>query len=155
MKSIFLISCLLIAGLANGQPIKKLYVYTQENTPGMIPAESEGSGSHTKTVHFIYVTQALIRSQVKFDRIRIEDKWYKIQAVDTMGTPVYLEYPERKLLVGQTDQLVLRLQLGELFFTNVYMAPLKPPCSLYYIYRGKVYKISVAKMVKLKPVLGL
>lgn len=154
MKAIFLISCLMIEGLVMGQPIKKLFVYAQENTPGIVPAENGGSGRHTKTEHFIYVTQSWLGSQIKFDRIRIEDKWYKIHAVDTMGTPVFLQYPEKKLLVARTDDLVLRLQIGEMFFSHVIMAPNKKQTSLYYIYRGKVYKISLKKIVKLAPMLG-
>lgn len=154
MKSIFLISCLFLSGLAFSQPISKLYVYSQEHTPGMIP-EGESSGSRTRTLYSIYVTQSQLSAKIQFTRIRIDNQWYKVSTIDTLGSPIYMEQPEKKLLVPRTKNLVLQLNLGETASAPFRALSSKAKATVYYIYKGKNYMVSCNGIVKLAPFLGI
>jgi hypothetical protein len=154
MKTLFLISCLFIAGLVSCQPVSKLYAFSQEHTPGMIP-EGEMGGSRNRTQYFIYVTQSVPSAKIQFTRIRINNQWYKVNTVDTLGSPVYLEQPEKKLLVPRTRQLVLQLNLGETASAPFRAVSTKAKASVYYIYKRKNYTVSCMVIQKLPAFLGL
>ena len=154
MKVLFLISSLIIAGLASCQPVSKFYVYSQEHAPGMIPDEEIG-GSRTRTDYFIYVTQTVLSPRIEFTRIRIENQWYKVNTVDTLGSPVYSEQPEKKLLVPRTNNLVLQLNLGDTTSAPLRAASTNSKASVYYIWKGKDYTVSSSRIIKLSPFLGL
>ncbi len=158
MKSIFLISCLLICCLAEAQRPAKLYVYSQEFSPGTVPARNENGTAHAgqaNTRYYIYFFQPNFTA-IQFDRIRLENHWYKVTRVDTIGTPIYLKEPEKILLVPETRNLVLVLNPGEACSAPKGAPDLKKTgAEIIYRRKGQKFTISLVKIKSLPPVPGL
>lgn len=158
MKTLFLISCILICGLALAQSPARLYVYSQQFTPGMIPDRNmngQGSPTRNSTKYYVYFTQAKF-AKIQFDFIRLDSQWYRINAIDSMGTPIYLKQPEKKLLMPQTNGMVLQLNIGEICPAPKGVSDLrKTGAHLIFKQKGKKYNLSLSKIKGLPQVQGL
>ena len=162
MKWLFIISSFFFSGLALGQSSPKLYAYSQDFTPGMIPGRQSENGmatnlARTRTTYFIYFSQSS-KEKVDFDKIRIGKQWYTIAQVDTVKSPVYTDEPQRKLLVPLTKNQVLQLRIGDTctaspgnFNTKISSATVV----LLYKWKAKKYKVISSAIKKLPAVHAL
>ncbi len=157
MKSFFLISCIMVCGLAKAQYHAKIFVYSQEFSPGIVPDRNENGVANrpkSTTRYYIYFSQSNL-SLIQFDCIRLDSQWYKINIVDTIGTPIYLKEPEKKLLVSQTRSLVLQLHSGEICSAPKGESVLKKTgADIIYRQKGRKYTLRLSKIHALPPVLG-
>ncbi len=143
--------------MAEAQYPAKLYVYSQEFSPGIVPDRDEngqGNSKRTNTQYYIYFAQSNL-SKIQFDCIRLDSQWYKLNIADTIGTPIYLKEPEKKLLVSQTRRLVLQLHTGDICSAPKDESVLKKTgADIIYRQKGKKYTLRLSKIHRLPPVLG-
>ena len=161
MRAIIIISTFFLGGLACGQSSTRLYVYSQDFTPGMVPGRQSENGiapsaPKTRTRYFVYFSQSFTEKS-GFEKIRVGEQWFLVSKVDTVKTPYYSDEPIKKLLVGKTGNKVLQLQLGEpcpapAGYSKTAVAA--STAGLTYKRKGRTYSIT-ARIIKLPSVHGL
>jgi len=162
MKTIVLITALIISQAGFTQPKVKLYGYSREFIPGMVPQRDvpdENGGQSIKrppvTVQYYVFTSSLAVIQPK--EIWLAGHWYDVAGSELQSTPVLSDDAEKKQLVPSTNLKVMRIDRGDTINSNLKITPvLKKMIAanelvISYLWNGKKYYTALKKLFVLAP----
>ena len=165
MKNFLVTGILFLHLQAVAQPPVQLYVYAQVFTPGIVPQRdipSENGRSAVNrpsaiTQYYIYVATAASVSILP-EKVWIRGQWYKINSSAVVRTPVKTDFPVPVQLVPSLQKKVLQLEPGDTVpairrpFASLAKMIRNDEFILRFVWKGKVYYRSMAKISVLDPV---
>lgn len=173
MKKLLFLVFPVIACTTSAQPTIKIYAYSQETSPGMIPKDVPDENGNPvvrkKQQNINYYIFAAYSPSVKvnFLEVWINGKYYKVQSERVDSTPVVLinynipDNPVKEVLVPATGLCVMSLApIGEAGTKTIPSSWFRKTISqsaliVSYQYKGKKYYMSVKKIKPLLPVAGV
>ena len=129
MKTIIIITSLIISQAVFAQPNVKLYGYSQEITPGMVPQRGipdESNGGRViktpavTTYYYVYTRASVF---IQPDEIWIGGKWHIATSKLIKEMPVVTESPVKKTLVPFTKLKVLQVEQGDTLTSIPFITP--------------------------------
>lgn len=165
-----LLTLLLPAQLVQAQPVLKWYAFSQQSTPGMIPArvprengQPEIETPRVRTTYYIYVSLQPT-AKISLEKVWIGGKQYKASFAPVDSTPV-VNYTytagssvETTVMVPRTKLQVMQLVVDEVisqpdFKPSVQVSKMisKSALVVSYRYKGKLYYSYTAKIKALTP----
>lgn len=166
MKTIIIISSLIISQAAFAQLNVKLYGYSQEVTPGMVPQRDipdENNGGRVlktpavTTFYYVYTRTSVL---IQPDEIWIGGKWHVATTKLVKATPVVTEYPAKKTLVPFTKLKVQLIERGDTLTNTAFITPaLKKMMTaneliISYTWKGKKNYAALKKLTVLETIHG-
>ena len=174
MKKLLFLIFPVIACTASAQPTVKMYAYSQETSPGMIPKDvpdEDGNpvvGKKQQTINYYIFAAYSTSIKLSFLEVWINGKYYKIQSERVDSTPVVMinynipDKPVKEVLVPATRLCVMSLApIGEAGGTKTINSAWfrktinQSALIVSYQYKGKKYYMSVKKIKPLLPVAGI
>ncbi len=165
MKNFLLVGILFFQWQATAQPPVQLYVYAQVFTPGIvpgrdIPSENGNSVVNRPSVNTQYYIYAAIAVSVSIlpEKIWISGQWYNIKSSAIVKTPVKTALPDTVQLVPVLQHKVMQLEPGDPApairrpYASLARMIRNDAFILRYVWKGKVYYRSLAKIYVLDPV---
>ncbi len=165
MKNLLITGILFTHLQGEAQPSVQLYAYSQVFTPGIVPRRDIRAENGKSTVnrptaitqYYIYVVTAASVS-IQPEKVWIREQWYTIKSSAIVKTPVKTDSPAPVQLVPSLQKRVLQLEPGDPApairrpFASLARMIKKDALILRYVWKGKVYYQSLAKITVLDPV---
>lgn len=162
MKTILIITGLIISQTGFTQPKVKLYGYSQEFMPGMVPQRDipdENGGQPIKRPVTViqYSIFSVSSADIQPKELLMGGNWYKITGSAIQSTPVLSADAEKKQLVPRTNLKVLRIDKGDTVNNIIKISPAikkivdSNELVVSYLWKGKKYYASLKKLVILAP----
>jgi hypothetical protein len=166
MKKLYLVFFSFLTVTAFAQPAVRIYAYSQETTPGIIPVDENGRPIRSKEPLVDYYLFAAYSPayNIRFDGIK--GQGYSVQTSKAGKTPITVtnndisSNPVTTVLVPATKLTVISLQpispSGNEVKANWFREMLrKNELIISYFYKGKKYFIPFKKIKSLPPVFGV
>ncbi len=173
MKKLLFLIFPLIACTSSAQPSIKMYAYSQETSPGMIPKDVPDENGNPivqkkqQTINYYIFAAYPPSAKLSFLEVWINGKYYKVQAERVDSIPVVMinynipDNPVKEILVPATRLCVMSLApIGDPGTKTIQSSWFRRTLSksaliVSYLYKGKKYFISVKKIKPLLPVAGV
>lgn len=165
MKNFLITGILFIQLQAIAQPPVQLYVYSQVFTPGIVPGRDIPTENGKPVVnrpsvitqYYIYAATAT-SDFILPEKVWIKGQWYTIKSSKLVKTPVNTGSPDPVQLVPALSKNVKQLESGDPVpairkpFASLARMIRNDAFILRYVWKGKVYYRSLAKIKVLDPV---
>ena len=173
MKKLWLFIFIVTGFTAMAQPSVKIYAYSQETTPGIIPKDvSDENGKPVSPqkearVNYYFFAACSPSAKINFPEVWINGKYFKVQTSRVDSTPVVMtnnnipNNPVKEILVPVTRLRVISIvPIGTPGTKNIRSAWFrtmlnKSALIISYLYKDKKYFLRVKKIKPLLPVAGI
>ena len=173
MKKSWFLAFLTTALAAGCQPAVKIFAYSQQTTPGIIPkgvpSENDNPSGSKKSASINYFFFASYKPGmiIDFSEVWIGKGYYKVQTEAVSSTPVVMinkdipDQPVKEELVPATKQQVVSISPvgspGNKTIDSAWFRKMQNKSALIvsYLYKGKKYFIPVKNIKPLLPAAGM